>query len=529
MIGRTSRLLSCLLLGAVALAGDSLGTISGVVFNAVTQTPLAGSTVTLSLLDGSPIRTVIADRRGRYLFEQVPPGSYLVKAGRANYAPGRFGQKAWDHVGRPIPLIAGAGATADVHLHRLGVITGMVVDENGEGMPNLTVNAITVKPNSLTGRVSSAGVTDDRGVFRIVGLKPGRYYVATAARQSEDGTGLLPTYFPQTLNRSESQVVAVELDRETPDVQIQPILGKLLHLSGAVPAAVRHAGHPATVTLFHEEESRDASTDPLGQFAFSHLVPGRYTLVVEVSAPEGNLAAYQPLDLYSDRDGLSVSPVAAPELRVHLTDDKGAELNDPQVVILLSRVENGARTPPMRVEPDVAASAPAGIRRGAPGGGAAAPGWHAVRELMPGEWRFFVLCPESRVVDAIQVDGKDALGGFQLMPGRKVSATIRLLHEAGKVHGRVFDPDGQPAPGVLALCYPLDPQNRYRLGGSRSQKTSLLGEYRFAGLPEGDYLIFATEVEDFNPDDQLENLQSRVRSLRVGPSADLTQDIRLLE
>lgn len=493
-------------------AAQSLGTISGVVLSAITKAPLAGSKVVLSSAEGAPINTAVADRRGQFVFDRLGPGRYYVSAARTYFATGRYGQKAWNQVGRPIELGAGAAFTAEILLHRLPVITGRVVDENGEGIPNFPVNAITANPKGLTGRVSSAGMTDDRGFFRIAGLKPGRYYVASAPKQLEDGAGLLPTYFPGHVNRSESRPMTVEIDQEAGDVQIQPIPGKLLRLAGMVPLAARYPEARATVTLFREEESRETSADTLGRFAFSDLVPGRYTLVAEMMTPDGaRLAAYRPLALYSDLEGITAELVRCPELHVRLVDDNGAEVNDPQVVIFLSRIENGARTQPVRVEPE------------------RTPGAYFAGGLMPGEWRFFVICPESYVVESISLRDKDDLGGFLLMPGQKASATIRLARRAGLVRGRVLDGAGGAAPGVPVLCYPLDPQNRNRLGGYRSQKTSPLGEYRFGGLPEGDYLIFATSVEDFNPDERLEELQSRVPAVKITHSSELTRDLRVLE
>ena len=183
--------------------------------------------------------------------------------------------------------------------------------------------------------------------------------------------------------------------------------------------------------------------------------------------------------------------------------------DDPQVLVFLSRIENGARTQPIRVERQQGAYLAAG--------------------LMPGEWRFFVLGPPSSAVENITVDGKDALAGFSLMPGRKAAATIRLRREAARVAGKVTANAGQPAPGVSVLCYPLDPLNRCRLGGFRSQRTNLLGEYTFAGLPEGEYLVFATEVEDFQPEVRLEELKIRVPVVRVGRKTDETQNLRVLD
>ncbi|MBI3665739.1 MAG: carboxypeptidase regulatory-like domain-containing protein [Acidobacteria bacterium] len=510
---RLASLLLFILAGrGVAWAAESLGAVAGTVLHAVTGRALGGSTVVLASAEGAPLRTVLADRQGRYLFEGVQAGQYMVTARRANFATGRFGQKEWNQVGRLIHLAPGAGFTADVLLHRLGVITGTVVDENGEGIPSFLVHAITASPTGISGRGSSAGVTDDRGVFRIAGLKPGRYYVATTPRQLPDGTGLLPTYFPGSLSLAEARTVTVEIDREASDVQIPPVPGKLVRLSGIVAGGTGRSAVAVRVTLFRDEESREVPTDAAGQFALADLVPGEYTLVAQASGPEGKLAAYRPLSLYGDVEGFSVNLARAPEVRAFLVNDRGGAVNDPQVVVFLSRIENGARTQPQRAE------------RQNPGGAYFAAG------LMPGQWRFYTILPGSYAVDSITLDSKkDALGGFPLSPGQTSTAVIRLSHKVGKVRGLVTGSDGEPASGLPVFCYPVDAQNRYRLGGFRSTRTNLQGEYRFAGLPEGEYLIFATTVEDLNPEEQMESLQSRVPSVRVNASAELAQDLRLLE
>jgi hypothetical protein len=510
-VSRAAAVLASLLaLSCAGFAAELLGAISGAVLNASTGTPLAGSTVVLCQADGSPIRTVMADRRGRYVFEQVPAGYYQVKASRPNFAGGRYGQKSWDQAGQVISLAAGAAFTADIHLHRWGVITGTVIDENGEGIPGFTVNAITANPNVLTGRVSSAGITDDRGVFRITGLRPGRYYVATAPRQMPDGAGLLPTYYPGSLNLAESRAVTVDIDGETGNVQIQPIAGNLVRLSGIVAGAAAHGRSHVNVTLFRDVESREMTAGPDGQFVFADLVPGRYTLVALLPDEHQQLAAYQPLELYGDRDGLAVNLSPAPELRVRLVDGHGAGYSDPQIMIFLSRVENGARTQPVRAEPTQT------------------PGSYLAGGLMPGQWRLFVICPPSSVVESVTVDGQDALGGFLLMPGKRATATVRISRQAATVRGRVAS-SSAPAAGVSVICYPLDGENRNRLGGFRSQKTNWQGQYQVTGLPEGEYLLFATAVEEFNPDDHLDELKTRVPPLHVPRSADLTQDLSVLD
>ena len=261
-----------LLFPALCGAAESLGAIAGVVVSAVSGAPLASAMVILTQADGAPLRTVTADRRGRYVFSELPAGSFTVRASRSGYATGRYGQKAWNRAGRVIDLAAGGAFTAEVRLHRLGVVTGSVVDENGEGIAGHTVNAVAVNPHGLSGHVSSAGITDDRGAYRIPGLKPGQYWVVSAPRKLEDGTGLLPTYAPGVLARSEARSVLVQLDQETTGVHVRPVSGRLVRQSGfAMP--------DASVTLFREEDSREVTAGPAGEFGFSDLTPGRYTLV----------------------------------------------------------------------------------------------------------------------------------------------------------------------------------------------------------------------------------------------------------
>jgi hypothetical protein len=433
--------------------------------------------VTLAQADGAPLRTTTCDRRGRYLFSGLAPGLYRVKAVRPAFASG--------HYGKVIELGPGAGFTADLRLHRLGVITGSVVDENGEGISGLTVNAVTVSPKGLSGRVWSAGITDDRGVYRITGLTPGRYYVMSAPRQLEDGTGLLPTYSPGVLDRTEARVAGVALDQETVAVHIRPVAGKLVRLSGFVTG-----GGEASVTLFGNEDSRQVTAGPHGGFGFSQVVPGRYTLVTTGAGR----AAYQKLELTDDLEGLVVNLEPAPEVRVAIVNEKGTPAPDPQFVVFLARIENGARTPPMKVESPL------------------------VKGLMPGRWRFFVVTPETHFVEAITVAEQEALEGFDLRPGQRTAATIRVAPRTGRIVGRVREGEA-PARGATVVCYPVSPENRARLGGFRSVRSGLQGEYRFGGLPPGEYQVFAA-ADDFD------GPPPGVRAVKIGPSEELVHDVQ---
>jgi len=496
-------------------SGQTLGAISGIVVSAVTKTPLAGCRVALSAANGEELQVASSDRRGQFLFDQLPEGRYRLAATRDYFATARFGQKQWNQGGQIIELGPGAGFSAEIVLHRLGVITGTVLDENGAGIPEMRVRALRTGAQGQPGRRAAEGVSDDRGVFRLPGLKPGFYYVVTAAQEVFYGTGLLPTFHPSSLHHKESRPVEAQIDQESADIGIQPIAGRLARISGKVAVPPGRSG--GRVTLQGEDEARDTGVDPSGQFAFANLVPGRYVLTATADGMnplQAKLAAYQPVEIDRDMEGLTLGLSPAPEVRVRLIDEKGAPVADPQVRLLLSRTEPGGATAQFGISVEVE-------RR-------ETPGLLAATGLTPGQWRFFVIVPLAQVVESIDLEGKDGLAGFALMPGQRAQATIRLAR-AGLVRGQVSDAEGKPAPGVPVLCHPLDPQNRYRIGAPRSWRTDNQGEYRCLGLPEGQYLVLATTEDEFNPEGRLEELRERIEPVKVTASTEIRHNLRVLE
>ena len=87
-------------------------------------------------------------------------------------------QKTWKAAGAPIVLAEPeCHYVAELRLRRLGAVAGMVWDENQVGLPEQDV---IVYEATRPPKMAARGKTDDRGVYRITGLPPGEYVVATA-------------------------------------------------------------------------------------------------------------------------------------------------------------------------------------------------------------------------------------------------------------------------------------------------------------------------------------------------------------
>jgi hypothetical protein len=80
-------------------------------------------------------------------------------------------------------------------------------------------------------RTAGSSTSDDRGVFRIGGLEPGKYWVRSGAHTLEDRTGWLPTFAPQESEIRNARLFRVTVDADTTDADVNPQSGALFSLS----------------------------------------------------------------------------------------------------------------------------------------------------------------------------------------------------------------------------------------------------------------------------------------------------------
>src|SRR5437667_6971640 len=149
----------------------------------------------------------------------VPAGSYLLQA----FAPALVAasDNAYGRQGKAINLIEGEAAEgADIALRTGGVITGRVTD--AEGQPLIQEN-VRLLLNPEQGRKFPIYLpygfmfsTDDRGVYRLFGVPPGRYIVcvgvdtsAPNARINAGNTYYPLTYHPDVTEEGKATVIEV--------------------------------------------------------------------------------------------------------------------------------------------------------------------------------------------------------------------------------------------------------------------------------------------------------------------------------
>jgi len=184
---------------APALAFHQPGsTISGHVLDAVTRAPIAGASVTASV-NGSGGASGLTGRDGAFVLSAGPVGTVTLGARKPNYDGGGYRQRSSRDSSEPLTIEAGATLTGiDLLLWKDVAVTGTVLDDRGEPLTGAQVFGIGVNDAQPRFNPSEVAITDDRGVYRLSGLRPGRYAIAlpSAPRRGATETGVPTLFYP---------------------------------------------------------------------------------------------------------------------------------------------------------------------------------------------------------------------------------------------------------------------------------------------------------------------------------------------
>jgi hypothetical protein len=269
--------------------------------------PVRRATVRL-ISDRGSERLSPSDDEGRFTFAKVPAGSYALAASKLGLVTTYYGAtRPGRGPGVPIAVADGATVTITLAMPRGAVITGLIVDDGGQPVANLLVQAVPIRgatapPPPLEQSVLSlfsatsklvatlpptAATTDDRGAYRIYGLTPGEYVVVA-----------LP------------HVAAAPDTTATTDAQARWAMAPPREMAGApVPSAGRHVSYapiffPGTADVATASTVTVASGEERGGVGFPlHLVPT--AVVAGTVIDEGGQPTSAPLLRLVPRRGRS--------------------------------------------------------------------------------------------------------------------------------------------------------------------------------------------------------------------------------
>jgi hypothetical protein len=348
--------------------------VAGRVVTAAEGNPLKSVRVVLVPEQSGSRRKISAttsDSDGRFLLKDVVPGRYRFFASRPGFVEQHYQAKG--NGDGALLLLKPGDKVSDV-LFRMtvaAVVSGRVTNEDGEAMSRVQVVALRAPseediedegqftPRKRELQPVSSAQTDDRGQYRIFGLKPGEYYIRVTDAFEPDrnvpvdenywvkevlGSEYAPVYYPGVLQVSQAQVVSVRAGGEVQaDVSMQRI--KTVEVAGHVIGA----NGPAKNAWVHLEQAgaedleRQATTDEKGNFKLKGVPPGSYVIVV-YQRGEGEVyetTARQKIEVGNENiDSLTVSLSggASFEGRVTVAGSGSATLD--RINVVLSSIED---------------------------------------------------------------------------------------------------------------------------------------------------------------------------------------------
>lgn len=483
----------------LALAAGALhgAAIRGTVVESQTGYPVARATVTVeSPAAGFEPKSVRTNLSGIFEFAALPSGTYRISATKLAFAPVQYGQKRWFSPGMPISLEDCDTADLTIRMPRYGAISGTVLDENDVGLPE---EEVAVYTNSRPPRLLARAPTDDRGVYRLAGLRPGSYLIRSLSKVYGDES-YLPTFYRDSLLVDQAHAIDVTLDQEVEHMDFHASTGRLYSVSGRVNTAFGQA----VVTLSSDTGTETATIDGSGNFSFNPMTPGQYELLAVIPADRarGRLAAWQNLTVDRDLSDLRIAPAPLPSVQFSFVDGGGHPV-DMQVGSVMVRRKDAAGEG--QVE-----TVPASDKL----------------NLLPGRWEVALPSASTYCAVGIEPQASGRADGWNeiLLASSAQNVKFVLSLSPATVKGVVKNANGDPVAGVPVFIEAYDLEPRKRVEPVRFTNTGADGRYEVGGLAAGVYRLLASFDYQMLESQQMEAAPAKTVRVEEGGRAVLDLD-----
>jgi Carboxypeptidase regulatory-like domain len=538
---RSNRLAIAAVLNAAAVlaqpaaphpADEKPASIAGEVRDSVTGAPIARAHVVARRNIGNQVESYAALTAddGTFVISKIPVGSvtspFDVQMDRTGYVDTR------SQTSKSTRLGPGEQKTGiKLKLTPTGAITGRVMDSTGAPAEGVSVSAVT---GILPERPVRSATTDDRGVFRIGGLAPGKYRVL-ARKQTlpfppeirTDGTAELhhsPTYHPGELDAKNASRVEVGPAADVTGVDIRLVRTPIVRVSGKV-SGLSDGVQNVNVQLTRPGGGFGNGTQvrPDGGFELWRVDPGKYTVYAQ-HFNNGEMWRSAPVEIEvgeNDLDNVSLQLMAAIELHgTTIFEDEEARKGPqpPPSASQASATQQSAR-PPQRRYVQLRDWGMAN-NMGGPGAPMAEDGSFSMPRVAPGRYRVTVMPPQTYVKSVEYGQAHFDGGELDIRSGANAPVTLHIATAAGTVSGTVRDDQG-PIAGVRVMLMEAGRQPM-----PKTVQSGADGSYNFDHVAPGTYRLLAADEADFSPSGSDEDLEGVAENVEVADRQSVVKDLK---
>jgi hypothetical protein len=497
-----------------------LATLQGRIANSVTGEPLGDVSLMLRALPpGTETVKLSSDADGRFSFEDIEPGSYILSASWRGSQDQVYGARSGGTGGTRLTLSAGQVLeNIEFRIAPLGVISGMVVDDGGKPMSGVRVIATGVR-FTANGTV----ITDGAGEFRFPSLAPGSYLLMAIpsegprAPTSRGSPGkpdapeerLAATYYPSAADAAGALPLEVAPGLELSGITIAVRKVPWYHVRGVVvslstdisladvnlwlmPRTPMLVGLLARSSVAGLLVSSGNTPAPDGSFDLRGVEPGSYYLIARRSSERRVSVNFR-----GDVSGTEVTGlVFLGRIWVDVTggDVNGVVLRIGEPLQILGTISTEGQDKRDLTGIRIQLRAVDGLLGNASRATLGGDNTFTLTNVSPNKYAMIVSgLPENAYVESIRLGGLEAIdSGLDLTDMQVVPPLeIRISPNGATVEGGVDGDDGKPAPAAWVALIP-DPA---RPESSRLKSTAAKsnGSFSLTGVAPGEYRLYAFE------------------------------------
>ena len=515
---------------------DKTARLEGTVVDSVTGQPVKKAAVLLRKgAAASEGFAVVTDAGGHFEFSGLSPGDWIAEVHRAGYATlGSFEEAGTKETHWTLDP---GGVIKDVKLRLTpaGVITGRVLDTDGEPLPSANVRLSPAAAGKDQRQLSFAQ-TNDLGEYRLFNIVPGKYTVSASYEPEWKQNFLRPvtkvetagkeaaredyvtTYYPGTADQSQAGAGAL-----VSGIDIRLARGGVVRVRGRVAGA---SGPLAMVSLMQVEgrppsvaRNDIAIAQQDGSFAFDNVRPGRYLLECSAGfeSSTGRLRGRQWIEVGSaDVEGLQIVVNPSQKIEGKVSVEANARLPEGLHAVLVPREQDpthqGAGLTMLR--PD---------------------GTFTFDSVFEGRYDLALAKfrgePDDFYVKSIRFGDDEALSaGLDVRGAESGKIEIVLRDDGGTISCQVNSENGEPASSAKVMAVPAGPQ-RHALALHGQATAGDRGECKLQGMAPGTYYVFAFEGQQefsLHDDETWRRIEKFAAKAEVAARGTTAVDVKLM-
>ena len=486
------------------------------------------------------------DEKGHFEFTDLAPGIYYVRATHT----GMVLKGGEQFNGVLVKLQAGEPQNLTLIMLPSGAITGRVLNEEGEPMQNVSVAALRYV-YMVTGRhltEAKKATSDDKGEYRLFGLKPGSYLLlADTARpnfENGDVTGIaIGTGHPAGAAKKEQKVYAPTYyqNESSPD-QASPIVLKpgeetradfnlvrvpAHHISGKISGitAPKSDDKPEELRCF-VMATRQGSRFPVAftligkdsSFDIGPVAPGKYTISATQQSSDHAVSGSKDVTVNAaDVTGITIALDAGPRQItgvVRAESDTKIDYSKLFVVLVPADSEGSSESAEFG---DLFQSGSATSEVGKDGS--------FKLDISPSTKLYqLVLSARSTGLEdwftsRVVAGGKDVLvSGFKITESEPRTLEVVVSDKGAAIEGTALNAEKKPFPNAEVIAVPSDPKLRKHFELIQKTTADQEGRFKLRGVRPGEYTAMALEYAEEQPfleDRFLTQNSSQVQSVKA--------------